>query len=50
MNYLTLINRARVECGASGPALTAIPTTGESLRFAQWINAAWVDKIGRAHV
>lgn len=44
MNYLQLINRARVECGVSGPALTtAQNVAGEAARFANWINAAWVD-------
>jgi hypothetical protein len=46
MNYLQLVNRARVECGVSG-ARTPLPTaqglTGESLRIAQWVNSAWVD-------
>lgn len=51
MNYLALINRARVECGVSGastPLVTAQNLTGESLRMAQWINSAWVD-IQTAH-
>lgn len=44
MNYLQLINRARVECGVSGGALTtAQGLTGEAARFANWVNAAWVD-------
>lgn len=44
MNFLQLINRARVECGVSGPALTTVDNlTGESARFANWINAAWID-------
>ena len=44
MNYLQLINRARVECGVSGSALTTAQSlTGEAARFANWINAAWVD-------
>lgn len=46
MNYLQLINRARVECGVSG-ASTPLPTaqnlTGESARIANWVNSAWVD-------
>lgn len=49
MNCLQLINRARQECGVTGPALTTITgLTGESLRFLDWINAAWVD-IQTAH-
>lgn len=44
MNFLQLINRARQECGVTGPALTTVTgLTGESLRFHDWINAAWVD-------
>lgn len=44
MNFLQLINRARVECGVSGPALTTAQNlTGEAARFGNWINAAWVD-------
>jgi hypothetical protein len=44
MNCLQLINRARQECGITGPDLTTISgLTGESLRFLNWINAAWVD-------
>lgn len=46
MNYLQLLNRARVECGVSG-ASTALPTaqglTGEAARMASWVNSAWVD-------
>lgn len=51
MNYLQLINRARVECGVSGastPLATAQNLTGESARIASWINSAWVD-IQTAH-
>ena len=46
MNYLQLVNRARVECGVSGAsnALTTVQNaTGESARMANWINSAWVD-------
>lgn len=44
MNYLQLVNRARVECGVSGPALTTtVGVSGEAQRFTQWINSAWVD-------
>ncbi|NDD53731.1 hypothetical protein EBZ39_07610 [bacterium] len=46
MNYLQLINRARVECGVSGSNV-ALPTaqglTGENARIANWINSAWID-------
>lgn len=51
MDYLALINRARVECGVSGassPLITAQGLTGESLRMAQWINSAWTD-VQNAH-
>lgn len=46
MNYLQLINRARVECGVSGASLPLVNVTGltgESARMANWINSAWVD-------
>lgn len=44
MNCLQLINRARNECGVTGADLTTITgLTGESARFLNWINAAWVD-------
>lgn len=44
MNYLQLVNRARVECGVSGGNLTtALNQTGENARFSSWINSAYVD-------
>lgn len=44
MDYLALINRARLECGVTGPELTSVTgLTGESARFAAWVNSAWVD-------
>jgi len=46
VNYLQLINRARVECGVAGAstALTSVTgLTGESARMASWVNSAWVD-------
>lgn len=46
MNYLQLVNRARVECGVSGagtPLQSAQGLTGEAARIANWINSAWVD-------
>lgn len=46
MNYLQLVNRARVECGVSGAstALTTVQSvTGESARMANWVISAWVD-------
>ena len=44
MNYLQLVNRTRVECGVSGPALTTAQNlTGESARIANCVTSAWVD-------
>lgn len=46
MNYLQLVNTARVECGVSGPALTTVQGLtpgGESARMANWVNQAWMD-------
>jgi hypothetical protein len=46
VTFLELVNRARVECGVSGPALTSlqgVTAGGESARMAAWVNSAWVD-------
>lgn len=46
MNFLQLINRARVECGVSGASTPLTSTdnlTGEAARIAAWVNTAWVD-------
>jgi len=44
MNLLALVNRARVECGVSGPALTVVTSlTGEASRMLNWVISAWVD-------
>ena len=46
MNFLQLVNRARVECGVSGastPLTSVVGLTGESARFYSWINSAWED-------
>jgi hypothetical protein len=46
VNFLQLVNRARVECGVSGasvPLTTVVGITGESARIANWINSAWMD-------
>jgi hypothetical protein len=44
MNFLALVNRARQECGVTGAALTDVTgLSGESQRFVDWVNAAWVD-------
>jgi hypothetical protein len=46
VDYLQLVNRARVECGVSGartPLVTVQGLTGESARLANWVNSAWGD-------
>ena len=44
MNFLQLVNRTRVECGVTGPALaTAQNLTGEAARIASWVTSAWID-------
>ena len=45
MNYLTLVNRARQECGVSGGALSTIGSglSLEGQRFKDWVNTAWTD-------
>jgi hypothetical protein len=46
VNFLQLVNRARVECGVSGastPLTSVAGLTGESARIANWVNSAWVD-------
>ena len=46
MNFLQLVNRARVECGVSGastPLTSVVGLTGESARFYSWVNSAWED-------
>ena len=44
MNFLELVNRTRVECGVTGPALaTAQNLTGEAARIANWVTSAWID-------
>jgi hypothetical protein len=44
MNFLQLVNRTRVECGVTGPALTTAQNlTGEAARIANWVSSAWVD-------
>jgi hypothetical protein len=51
MDYLELINRTRIECGASGastPLFSVTGLTGETARIANWVNSAWVD-IQTAH-
>lgn len=44
LNYLQLTKRLQMECGVSGaPYATVQNLTGEPLRLATWINAAWLD-------
>lgn len=44
MNFLELVNRTRVECGITGPALTTAQNlTGEAARIANWVSSAWID-------
>ena len=44
MNFLELVNRTRVECGVTGPALATVQNlTGEAARIANWVTSAWVD-------
>lgn len=44
MNYLQLINRARQECGVSGPDLaTVVGQVGEMRRFVNWVQQAWTE-------
>jgi hypothetical protein len=46
VNFLQLVNRARVECGVSGasvPLTNVVGLTGESARIASWVNTAWED-------
>lgn len=46
MNYLQLVNQARVECGVSGAALTNVAgqaAGSEAARFASWVQNAWTE-------
>lgn len=44
MNYLQLAQRLRQEAGASGNGPTSVLNqTGESKRFVDWINTAWME-------
>ena len=45
MNYLALVKRALMEAGASGSnnVTTLTGASGELLRFATWVNQAWLD-------
>lgn len=44
MNFLALVNRARQECGVSGPPITTLAMlTVEGQRFSDWIAQAWTD-------
>lgn len=42
--FLELVNRARRECGVTGPALSTLSNlSGESLRIAEWVAESWND-------
>ena len=44
MTFLELVNRARQECGVSGPDLLTVQgLSGEALRIANWVASAWTD-------
>lgn len=44
MSFLTLVNRLKLEVGASGSDLTTvISPAGEDKRLVTWINSAWMD-------
>ncbi len=44
LNFLQLVNRARLNCGISGSDLIGVTgQTGESLRVISWVNESWLD-------
>lgn len=43
MDYITLAQRLRTECGVSGTNNTVVGATGEWGRLCAWINQAWQD-------
>jgi hypothetical protein len=44
MNYLALVNRARIECGINGTALTSFASLStEDQRIVNWVAEAWHD-------
>ena len=46
MTFLELVNRLRVECGVSGPALTTVAgqlAGSENARMVAWVQQAWND-------
>ena len=48
MNFLQLVQRLRLEVGASGTDSTVVGSTGEWGRLVSWTSSAW-DKIQRKH-
>ncbi len=44
MTLLELVNRARHECGVSGPDLSSVQNlSGEAARIRDWVKSAWID-------
>jgi hypothetical protein len=41
MNYLELVQRLSLECGASGTITTLVDASGQDLRLKTWIDQAW---------
>ena len=41
MNYLELVQRLSLECGASGTITTLVDAAGQTLRLKTWIDQAW---------
>lgn len=41
MNYLELVQRLSLECGASGTITTLVGAAGQTLRLKTWIDQAW---------
>lgn len=43
MNFLQGVQRLSRDCGASGTIATTVGASGESQRFVDWYNEAWMD-------